>query len=335
MQQRTATVMVDVLNRFRIEASPVSLSLVEGDGIEREISVSLSRIEAGRVTVGVTIDPTDPTALALSTTLLTFTDTGTQTVTVRAKNVDGFYMPNRDRTLTFTADDYTTATVTVEITDDEPQPIGLKVTSSTDLDLVRFASTEITVRVVVDAVLNVETTDEVSLVGVVPSVLIGGADATRIQIRGERIGEGTVTFTVSGERKETATEVVTVTVSKPTLMISASTSELTIEADQTTAGLTVTVSAADQDDLTGVTLTAMINIDDESVASVTPTTIPGVEANVPEIFIVEGLVRGTAMLTLMASHPDYISADTTITVNVIRPAEALRVRIKVFLEGAQ
>ena len=331
----TATVMVDVLNRFRIEAIPVSLSLVEG-GASTEISVSLSRIDAGRDTVTVTIKLQLGSELTVVPSSLEFTGMETRTVMVRAKNdVDGEYIGIRDETLTLTADDYTTAMVTVEITDDDPQPIGLKVTSSTDLDLVRFASTEITVRVVVDAVLNVETTDEVSLVGVVPSVLIGGADATRIQIRGERIGEGTVTFTVSGERKETATEVVTVTVSKPTLMISASTSELTIEADQTTAGLTVTVSAADQDDLTGVTLTAMINIDDESVASVTPTTIPGVEANVPEIFTVEGLVRGTAMLTLMASHPDYISADTTITVNVTRPAEALRVRIKVFLEGAQ
>ena len=44
----TTTVSVEVQNPLRIAAMPVSLNLVEGDGIEREISVSLSQIEAGR-----------------------------------------------------------------------------------------------------------------------------------------------------------------------------------------------------------------------------------------------------------------------------------------------
>ena len=124
----------------------------------------------------------------------------------------------------------------------------------------------------------------------------------------------------------------TVTVSKPTLMISASTSVLNIGADP--VDLMVTVSAAG--DPTDITLTAMI--DNGIVASVTPMLMTNVAAGTPTTFTVEGLAAGinTTMLTLMASHPDYISADiTTITVNVTRPEAELRFRIKVFLEGAQ
>ena len=64
--------------------------------------------------------------------------------------------------------------------------------------------------------------------------------------------------------------------------------------------------------LTGVTLAAMINIDGESVASVTPVEITDVIANEPRMFTVEGLKLGSATLTLIASHSDYISADTTV-----------------------
>ena len=306
--------------------------------------MNLTQIEADRdVTVTVTImNPLEGSGLSVSTSLLTFSSSSRepQFITVET-TIDNTYTGDRSARLTLTADNYATETVTITILENTPQPVRLMV-GTTELNLVRFASTEITVSVDVATNLTVKAEGAVRLVNGSISVSsvsfdLGAMESARIQIRGERIGEGTVTFTVSGERKETATEVVTVTVSKPTLMISASTNELTIEADQTTAGLTVTVSAADQDDLTGVTLTAMINIDDESVASVTPTMIPGVEANVPEIFIVKGLatVTGATTLTLMASHPDYISADTTITVNVIRPVDALRFRVKVFLEGAQ
>ena len=109
------------------------------------------------------------------------------------------------------------------------KPIGLEVTSSTALSLVRFASAEITVRVAVEAILDVETTGAVRLAdGRTSDRSNLGVGETQIQIRGESVGEGTVTFIVSGDRKETATAVVTVTVSKPTLMISASTTELDI-----------------------------------------------------------------------------------------------------------
>ena len=222
----------------------------------------------------------------------------------------------------------------LNVYDNVLQPIGLEVKGPTELNLVRFTSTMIGVTVDVAADLTVKAEGAVSLEGTQSEYsLTGGAEATQIPIEAVSIGDGTVTFTVSGERKETATEVVTVTVSKPTLMISASTSELTIEADQTTAELTVTVMAVGGHNSTlTATVTGIRN-----VASVTPTRIVNLIDNTPEIFIVEGLATATGitMLTLMASHPDYISADTTITVNVIRPVDALRFRVKVFLEGAQ
>ena len=116
-----------------------------------ELSVSLNRIDAGRGSVTVTINLQDDSELTVSSpllTVLTFTDTKTQTVIVKAKDDDeDEYMANRSEMLRFTADNYATARVTVEITDDDPQPIELEVTSSTDLDLVRFSTTDITVRV--------------------------------------------------------------------------------------------------------------------------------------------------------------------------------------------
>ena len=93
------------------------------------------------------------------------------------------------------------------------------------------------------------------LIGDVPFSLTGGADATQIQIRGESVGKGTVTFTVSGDRQSTEKAMVKVTVTQPTLVIRASTSVLNIEADQTTAELTVTVMAVGGH---SSTLTAMV-----------------------------------------------------------------------------
>ena len=161
--------------------------------------------------------------------------------------------------------------------------------------------------------------------------------STRIEIFGNSVGDGEVRVTANGTGDGTGameqTRIVSVTVITPTLTISASTSVLNIEADQPpTAELTVRV-IAEAGTPNDVTLTAMID-GDSRVASVTPTEII-VSANAPTMFIVEGLVTGNVTLTLTASHSDYISADTTmITVNVDRPVEELRFRIKVFLEGA-
>ena len=339
----SATLIINALLPLSIAAMPDSLSLREmAGGDSTETSVSLNRIEGGDdVIVTITIDPSAGTGLTVSPLSLTFRTTEAQSVAVTAAARDEFYTGDRSAILTLSARGYVTETVTVTIIEDTPQPvIDLRVTP-TDLNLVRFTtSTEIEVSVGVDAILDVEATGAVRLTGdsMTDSLDLSGITSIRIAIVGVSEGMGTVTVTARGTRAGTGAEqetrTVSVTVITPTLTISASTAELDIAADP--VELTVTVRAAGNS--TGITLTAII--DNGIVASVTPTEITGVIANEPRMFTVEGLVTGTgtatvATLTLTASHPDYISADTMIAVNVNRPVEALRFRIKVFLEGAQ
>ena len=324
-----ATVMVEVQDRFHITA-PATLDLTEGSS--RTINVSLSRIPEGSGSVTVTINLQEGSELTVSPPSFTLNSTKPETVTVEVKD-DMEYNGIRDETLTLTADDYATATVTVNITDDDPQPIGLNV-MPTELSLVRFASTMIGVTVGVAADLTVKAEGAVSLEGTQSEYsLTGGAEATQIPIEAVSIGDGTVTFTVSGDRKATDTVVVKVTVTRPTLVISSGgVSELTISlATRTTEELSVSVSAVGGH---RSTLTATVT-GTTNVASVTPTRIVNVIDNTPTIFTVRGLDAGAAMLTLMAEHPFYKPAMTTVNVNVIRPVDALRFRIKAFLEGAQ
>ena len=314
----TATVMVDVLNRFRIVAPP-TLDLAEGSTYA--ISVNLTRIEADRdVTVTVTImNPPEEKGigLTLSTSLLTFTELGLQTVTVISES-DNKYTGDRSATLTFTASDYAMATVMIDIIEDTPQPVELMVVP-TELNLVRFTSTEIAVSVGVDATLNVERRGAVILVGTQSEYsLTGGAEATQIQIRGEGFGEGTVTFTVSGFRKETDTVEVSVDVTKPTLVIrEVSPSNIKLLTQETTI-VTVSVSSIGGH---SSTLTATVSDEAGGVVSVTPTKIRDVPVNMSEMFTVKGLnLADDVTIRLTARHPFYDSASTTVDVRVdLRP----------------
>ena len=92
------------------------LSLVEGNSTP--LRVSLNRIPEGSDSVTVTINLQDGSELTVSSPLLTFTDTKTQTVMVRAENNDEEYMANRSEILTLASTNYMTAMVTVDITDD-------------------------------------------------------------------------------------------------------------------------------------------------------------------------------------------------------------------------
>ena len=323
----TTSVSVEVAPEpLRIAATPVRVSLVEMEGGDStEISVNLNRIEAGRDTVKVTIE-LEGSGLRVSPSSLTFSATKLQTtVTVTAIN-DSIYTGDREVTVTFEADDYASARVTVEITDDDPQPIELAV-APTALNLVRFTtSTEIEVSVAVDAELDIETMGAVSLTnGRNLAELNLSAGTTRIAIVGVSEGMGTVTVTASGAGDGTGamqeTQTVSVTVSTPTLMISTGgVNELNIATNQTTAVM-VTVSSAG--DPTDVTLTATVTgIGIANVASVTPTEII-VSANTPRMFTVEGLAAGNTTLILTASHRDYISTITEVAVSVYLPPVGL------------
>ena len=104
----TASVRVDVLESLRIAATPVSVVLVQG--ASTQINVSVSRVVGASVTVD--IDATDGLSVAPSSVTLANTDA--LEVTVMAG--DDYSGP---ATLTLTATDYTTATVTVMILDDD------------------------------------------------------------------------------------------------------------------------------------------------------------------------------------------------------------------------
>ena len=318
-------VIVEVQNRLRIETSPVSLSLVEGDGIEREISVSLSRIPEGSSSVMVTIKLPEGSGLKVSPSSLTFSATKLQTtVTVTAIN-NSIYTGDREVTLTFEADDYTTARVTVNITEDDLQTIELMVVGTTALNLVRFSTTDITVRVNVATGLTVRAEGAVSLAsGVAEYDLTEDALSQQIQIEAVSVGEGTITFTASGARQSTAMEMVRVMVSTPTLVIS-DVSALAINlVARTTTGLTVRVSA-EAGVPEGVTLTATVSGEAGRVVSVNPMerVIETVSVDTPAMFTVEGLDAGTATLTLMASHSDYESASIDVSVSVYLPGVEL------------
>ena len=204
------------------------------------------------------------------------------------------YTGDREVTLTLTADDYTTARVTVNITEDDLQPIELMVVGTTALNLVRFSTTDITVRVNVATGLTVKAEGAVSLVsGVAEYDLTEDALSQQIQIEAVSIGEGTITFTASGARQSTATEMVTVTVSTPALVIS-DVSALAINlVARTTTGLTVRVSA-EAGVPEGVTLTATVSGEAGRVVSVNPMkrVIETVSVDTPAMFTVRGLDAG-------------------------------------------
>ena len=316
----TATVIVEVQNRFRIEASPVSVSLVEG--ASTPLRVSLSRIDTDSGTVTVTINLQEGSELTVIPSSLEFTGTETQTVTVTATNVGGDYTDIRNETLTLTADDYTTAMVTVEITDDDLQPIELIVVGTTKRNLVRFSTADITVNVDVATGLTVKTEGVVRLEAGAPSTysLTEDALSQQIQIEAVSIGEGTVTFTVGGTGQLTATAVVTVTVSTPTLMISeVRPSNINLAARETTVVIvSVSAEAGEPSDVRLMTTV----LGTENVASVTPTEIT-VSANTQTMFTVEGLDAGNTTLILTASHRDYISTITEVAVSVYLPPVGL------------
>ena len=297
----TTQVRVEVIESLRIAATPASVDLVAG--ASTEISVSVSRLVGESVTVDIVA--TDGLSVATSVTL-----TDLEAVAVE---VSALADASGTATLTFTADDYASTMVTVNITEDDPQPIGLVVTSSTELDLVRFASTEITVSVAVAATLNVVTEGSVRLEGknMTDSVDLEAGE-TQIQIEAVSVGEGTVTFTVGGG--ETAdTAVVTVMVSTPSLIITGVPTPINLLTREITE-LIVSVRA-EAGEPKDVTLTA--TIDGTGVAEVR-LGMSYVEAGTTTATVtVTGLtVAGNTTLTLTATHSDYETEIIKVPVNV-------------------
>ena len=279
------SVSVEVLDSLRIEVERTRFTLTEGESTQISVSLNLIRDNVTTVTINITEPASGDLSVTPSSLMFNRMELS-QTVTVTATN-DNEYTGDRVETLILfpasATDNYMTEQIQVDITEDDLQPIGLRVVGATDLDLVRFTRTDITVMVDVATNLTVNAEGAVSLVSDVARYdLTGDAPSQQIQIQADRVGEGTVTFTVSGARQLTTTAVVTVTVSTPTLTISANVDELEIEARQS-ADLTVTVNVetGDTDNVT-VTTTVMGNMNAVSVES--PV---GVSVGTPTIFTVE------------------------------------------------
>ena len=102
--------VINALDPLSIIVDEDMLSLVE-DGDGTEINVSLNRIPADSDSVTVTATSDLLSGLTLSTSSLTFTGTETRTVSVTTgDDYSGL------ATVTFMADNYESATVTVDIT---------------------------------------------------------------------------------------------------------------------------------------------------------------------------------------------------------------------------
>ena len=227
---------------------------------------------------------------------------------------------DRDVTLTFIADDYPLTSVTVNIQENTPQPIINLNLTPPNLNLVRFTtSTEIVVSVEVDAMLDIQTTGSVRLTGdrMSDSLNLSRGTSTRIGIFGNSVGDGEVRVTANGTEAGTGAvqemQTVSVMVSTPTLVITGvSPSTINLLTRETTV-VTVSVSAIGGH---SSTLTAMVT-GTGNVASVTPTEITGVEANVERMFTVTaGLAEGDETLTLTATHPLYDPASIEVPVDV-------------------
>ena len=269
------------------------------------------------------------------------------------------YAGDRNEILTLTADGYTSTTVTVDITEDDLLPIGL-IVEPTELDLVRFTNTMIEVSADVDAILNVETEGAVRLTEgrTSDNLALRAEEVTQIQIEAVGEGDGAVSFRVSRDGKKPKTAVVSVTVTRPALVIS-EVSALAIDlAARTAEELAVRVNAEagvpndviltatviDTKDVvyrwttwgwwgrwtetvTTGTENVRVSRHDFSVGtenvSVSPMERTDVSVDTPTSFIVNGLDAGEAMLRLTASHPDYESASTEVAVSVYLPPVGL------------
>ena len=299
----TTRVEAVVLDTYRVVTVPDELNVTEGT--TRTVSVGVSRIEyeGSVVTIGLEgSSDLEGFRLSVSSPSLTVSSTVLQDIRVTVDN-DDVYIGDRVTTLILTAVGrgpttevtvYTTKRFTINVMEDEDQPIGLSATPTEVPALMRYAITEIVVSVEVDANLMVNTEGAVSLAdGSASASFALSKGTTKIAIVGVSVGPGTVTFIASGSRLLEATSVVSVTVTQPVLGISAQVDvdgAFSIEA-RTTEGLTVNVNAAGGQ---SVTVTASISIGDEGVANVLPSDLQGVSEST--VLTVAGVSAGNVIL---------------------------------------
>ena len=191
-----------------------------------QIDVRLTRIEAGdEVTVNLAgSSDLEGFSLSVSPSSLTFTNKDPKRVTVTAGN-DEVYIGDRRTTLILTADDYTTEMVTVNIREDEDQPIEISV-SPTVVNLMSFERTRITVSVDVSARIEIQLQgDFIELVTAADANFDLDANVPReIEIvallvtEEQRGSRGIIRFIATGDRKAEERVVITTIVTPPEIV---------------------------------------------------------------------------------------------------------------------
>ena len=209
------------------------------DGASARIDVSVSRLIGGSVTVDIAA--TDGLRVPSSVTL-----TNLEAVAVEVSALAG---ASGTATLTFTADDYATARVTVEIEAAPTQPelpVGLVVVPGV-LEIVTGESRQISITVATTATITIMS-DSTGIASVAESaerfeleVQEGVSNSTQINVSGGNVGITTVTITAEADGYTSATASVRVEVVE-SLRIVAMPPSVDLVADGASARIDVSVS---------------------------------------------------------------------------------------------
>ena len=306
----TVTVDVDVLESLRIAATPVRVVLVAG-GNSTQINVSVSRVVGASIMVD--IDASDGLSVVSSVTL---TNLDAIEVEVSA-DADA----SGTGTLMFTASNYETAMVTVEVTPAAPLPaIELSVTPS-PLEIVSGLSAELTITATPTAMITIISDDD-NIASVAESAaafeLEGGAEnSTRISVSGGNVDRTTLTIEASMAGYTTETVTVDVDVLE-SLRIAATPVRVVLVAGGNSTQINVSVSRV-------VGASIMVDIDASDglsvVSSVTLTNLDAIEVEVSA----DADASGTG--TLMFTASNYETAMVTVEVTPAAPLPAIELSV--------
>ena len=314
----TTSVSVVVQDPLSIEVTPDSVSLVEmGDGNSTEISVNLNRIEAGReVTVRVTIDPTAGSELTVSPSSLTFSATKLQTTVTITAIDDRIYRGDREVTVTFEADDYASAMVTVTIEEDDPQPQIVLEVEPPALEIVTGESTPISITVSTTARITI-TSDPEGIAEAPASFGLNENGSTQIDVFGDRSGATTLTITADAVGYVSATTSVSVVVQDPlSLEVTPDSVSLVEMGDGNSTEISVNLNRIEA----GREVTVRVTIDPTagSELTVSPSSLTfsatKLQTTVTITAIDDRIYRGDREVTVTFEADDYASATVTVTI---------------------
>ena len=310
----TATVEVNVIESLRIAATPVSVVLVAG-GASTQINVSVSRVVGESVRVD--IDATAGLSVAVEPSSVTLTNLDAIEVAVTAT------APHTGRaTLTFTADNYAMAMVTVEIRPAAPLPaIELSVLPAA-LVIVTGERAELMLTVTPTAMITI-ISDNDNIASVAESaaafMLEGGANnSTRISVSGGNVDRTRLTIEASMTGYTTATATVEVDVLE-SLRIAATPVSVVLVAGGAGTQIDVSVSRLIEGSVTvAIEATDGLSVDPGAL------TLANTDAIEVEVTADAG-ASGTGTLTFTADN--YAMAMVTVEIRPAAPLPAIELSV--------